>query len=255
MQGLMLAAGMGKRLAEYTNNNTKCMLKIGEVTLLERAINALKNAGINKLIIVVGYKGENVKKFVKENIKDFEVIFIDNLNYESSNNIYSLYLAKEYLETDNTILLESDLIYEEKLIKELMNNKNDNVAVVAKYEEWMDGTVVTIDEEEIIKEFITKNEIKQENINEYYKTVNIYKLSREFCKREYIPFLEAYMKAYGVNEYYELVLKAITNINKTKIFAMPIKKIKWYEIDNSYDLNVAKNLFEIGGNQCHRVKE
>ena len=244
MQGLMLAAGMGKRLVEYTNNNTKCMLKIGETTLLERAINALKKAGINKLIIVVGYKGENIKKFVKENIKDFEVIFIDNPDYESSNNIYSLYLAKKYLEMDDTILLESDLIYEEKLIQELANNKNDNVAIVAKYENWMDGTVVTIDSGERITEFITKKEIKQENTNEYYKTVNIYKMSKEFCIKEYIPFLEAYIKAYGVNEYYELVLKAITYINKTQIVAMPIKNIKWYEIDNSYDLNMAKTLFE-----------
>lgn len=244
MQGLMLAAGMGKRLAEYTNNNTKCMLKIGETTLLERAINTLKKVGINKLIIVVGYKGENVKKFVKENIKDFEVVFIDNPDYENSNNIYSLYLAKKYLEMDDTILLESDLIYEEKLIQELVNNKNNNVAVVAKYEDWMDGTVVTIDSEERITEFITKKEIKQENTNEYYKTVNIYKMSKEFCIKEYIPFLEAYIKAYGVNEYYELVLKAITYINKTKIVAMPIKNIKWYEIDNSYDLNMAKTLFE-----------
>ncbi len=244
MQGLMLAAGMGKRLAEYTNNNTKCMLKIGETTLLERAINTLKKVGINKLIIVVGYKGENVKKFVKENIKDFEVVFIDNPDYENSNNIYSLYLAKKYLEMDDTILLESDLIYEEKLIQELVNNKNNNVAVVAKYEDWMDGTVVTIDSEERITEFITKKEIKQENTNEYYKTVNIYKMSKEFCIKEYIPFLEAYIKAYGVNEYYELVLKAITYINKTQIVAMPIKNIKWYEIDNSYDLNMAKTLFE-----------
>lgn len=244
MQGLMLAAGMGKRLAEYTNNNTKCMLKIGETTLLERAINTLKKVGINKLIIVVGYKGENVKKFVKENIKDFEVVFIDNPDYENSNNIYSLYLAKKYLEMDDTILLESDLIYEEKLIQELVNNKNNNVAVVAKYEDWMDGTVVTIDTEERITEFITKKEIKQENTNEYYKTVNIYKMSKEFCIKEYIPFLEAYIKAYGVNEYYELVLKAITYINKTQIVAMPIKNIKWYEIDNSYDLNMAKTLFE-----------
>lgn len=161
-----------------------------------------------------------------------------------SNNIYSLYLAKKYLEMDDTILLESDLIYEEKLIQELVNNKNNNVAVVAKYEDWMDGTVVTIDSEERITEFITKKEIKQENTNEYYKTVNIYKMSKEFCIKEYIPFLEAYIKAYGVNEYYELVLKAITYINKTQIVAMPIKNIKWYEIDNSYDLNMAKTLFE-----------
>jgi len=243
MQGLMLAAGMGNRLGKYTAENTKCMLNIEGKTLIERAIDALKSAGINRLIMVVGYKSDNLKKFIQENVKDMEVIFIDNPDYDKSNNIYSFYLAKEWLEKDDTIMLESDLIYDNKMIQDLVDNKDKNVAVVAKYENWMDGTVVTIGENNKILEFIEKKDIKVDKLDEYYKTVNIYKLSKEFSKNEYIPFVEAFMKAYGVNEYYELALKAIAHLSRSDLKAMPIENIKWYEIDNAQDLENATKLF------------
>lgn len=243
MQGLMLAAGMGKRLGKYTQGNTKCMLEVAGKTLIERAVDALKSAGINRLVMVVGYKSENLKKFVNEKIKDMEIIFIDNPDYDKSNNIYSLYLAKDWLEKDDTIMLESDLIYENRMIQELVANENKDVALVAKYEQWMDGTVVTLDNKNRITEFIEKKDFRFDRINEYYKTVNIYKLSKEFSKNQYIPFLEAYMKAYGVNEYYELALKAIAHLSRSTLKALPIGDIKWYEIDDAQDYDIVNCLF------------
>lgn len=243
MQGLMLAAGMGKRLGKYTQGNTKCMLEVAGETLIERAVNALKSAGIHRLIMVVGYKSENLKNFIKQKIKDMEIIFIDNDNYDKSNNIYSLYLAKDWLEKDDTIMLESDLIFEDRMIQELVANKNKDVALVAKYEQWMDGTVVTIDSKNRITEFIEKKDFRFDRINEYYKTVNIYKLSKEFSKNQYIPFLEAYMKAYGINEYYELALKAIAHLSRSTLKALPIGDIKWYEIDDAQDYDIVNCLF------------
>lgn len=243
MQGLMLAAGMGKRLGKYTKGNTKCMLNVAGRTLIERAVDALKNVGINRLVMVVGYKSENLKKFINENIKDMEIVFIDNPDYDKSNNIYSLYLAKEWLEKDDTIMLESDLIYENKMIEELVKDKNKNVALVAKYEQWMDGTVVTLDDKNRITSFVEKKDFKFDRTDEYYKTVNIYKLSKEFSKNEYIPFLEAYMKAYGLNEYYELALKAIAHLSRSDLKALPIKNIKCYEIDDAQDYDIVNCLF------------
>ena len=243
MQGLMLAAGMGKRLGKYTQGNTKCMLEVAGETLIERAVNALKSAGIHRLIMVVGYKSENLKNFIKQKIKDMEIIFIDNDNYDKSNNIYSLYLAKDWLEKDDTIMLESDLIFEDRMIQELVANKNKDVALVAKYEQWMDGTVVTIDSKNRITEFIEKKDFRFDRIDEYYKTVNIYKLSKEFRKNQYIPFLEAYMKAYGINEYYELALKAIAHLSRSTLKALPIGDIKWYEIDDAQDYDIVNCLF------------
>lgn len=243
MQGLMLAAGMGKRLGKYTQGNTKCMLEVAGETLIERAVNALKSAGIHRLIMVVGYKSENLKNFIKQKIKDMEIIFIDNDNYDKSNNIYSLYLAKDWLEKDDTIMLESNLIFEDRMIQELVANKNKDVALVAKYEQWMDGTVVTIDSKNRITEFIEKKDFRFDRIDEYYKTVNIYKLSKEFSKNQYIPFLEAYMKAYGINEYYELALKAIAHLSRSTLKALPIGDIKWYEIDDAQDYDIVNCLF------------
>ncbi len=244
MQALMLAAGMGKRLAKFTQDNTKCMVEVNGKKLIERTIDILKQNGINKLVIVAGYKKENLKKYVQDNVKDIEVVFIDNDEYATSNNIYSLYLAKEYLECDDTLLLESDLIYEESLIKKILTNENKNLAAVAKYEKWMDGTVVEIDNNNNIKAFIEKKDFQVDKENEYYKTINIYKLSKEFSQKEFLPFLKTFMDVYGKNEYYELAFKILANLGRTDLKAQIIEGINWYEIDNEQDLNTANQLFK-----------
>ena len=248
MQAIMLAAGMGKRLKKYTKNNTKCMLEIHGKTLIERAIEALLEAGVKKFIIVIGYKGENLKNFLlheckNEKIKEMELIFIDNPVYDKTNNIYSLWLAKDELLKDDTLLLESDLIYDYDLIKRLVDNKEKNLVSVAKYEQWMDGTVIKIDKDNNVKEFIEKKNFLFEEISEYYKTVNVYKFSKDFSKKQLLPFLEAYMKAYGENEYYELVLKIITHLSRADLKALDVSDITWYEIDDAQDLGIAISKF------------
>ena len=202
MQALMLAAGMGRRLGKFTNNNTKCMVEVAGEKLIDRAIDAIKMAGIKKFILAIGYEGANLQNYVLDKYSDcgIEFVFIDNKDYATSNNIYSFYIAKEYLEQDDTVMLESDLIYDKSIIKKVVESKDKDIAVVAKYESWMDGTVVTCDEERNIVEFIEKTDMDLNLSEKYYKTVNIYKFSPEF-EGTYIPFLEAYMKAYGLNSY------------------------------------------------------
>lgn len=251
MQALMLAAGMGKRLGKYTKNNTKCMLEVDGKTLIERATEALLDAGIKKFVMVVGYRGENVKKYILEEcknprMKEMEFVFIDNDVYDRTNNIYSLYMAKEYLEKDDTILLESDLIYDPVLIKRLVDSKRPNLVSVAKYEQWMDGTVIKVDENNSITEFIEKKNFDYNEIDTYYKTVNVYKFSKKFSKNEFNPFLEAYIKSYGENEYYELVLKIIAHLSRSQLEALDVSDIDWYEIDDAQDLDIATCMFSRG---------
>ena len=251
MQALMLAAGMGKRLGKYTQGNTKCMLKIQGKTLIERAIEACLDAGIKKFILVVGYKGDNLKKYLLEectnpNIKKMKLEFIDNDVYDKTNNIFSLYLGKDKLIEDDTILLESDLIYDYDLIKRLVKNKEPNLVSVAKYEQWMDGTVIKIGANNSVSEFIEKKNFDFNELDNYYKTVNVYKLSKDFSKKEFIPFLDAYIKAYGENEYYELVLKIIAHLSRSRLKALDVSDITWYEIDDAQDLDIANCLFSSG---------
>lgn len=138
MQAVILAAGMGKRLGKYTKDCTKCMITVGNKKLIDRAVEALKQAGISRLIMVVGYEGEKLEHYLKENVKDMELVFIYNHDYTSTNNIYSLYMAKKELVKDDTILMESDLIYDYEVLQKLVSEPYENMVVVAKYEQWME---------------------------------------------------------------------------------------------------------------------
>lgn len=243
MQALILAAGTGSRLGKHTKDNTKCMLEINNVSLIKHALEKLNNVGIRKLILVVGYKKDNLIQHVGDKYKDIDIEYVENPIYDQTNNIYSLYLAKDKLEQDDTILLESDLIFEEEVLQRLLDDERRSLAVVDKYQSWMDGTAVTLDSDDSILNFFTKKTFRFQDVNEYYKTVNIYKFSKEFSQKSYIPFLEAYSKAMGDNEYYESVLRVITILEGQELRAMRLNGEKWYEIDDVQDKHNAEIIF------------
>lgn len=246
MQALMLAAGMGKRLGKYTENATKCMVPVNGKALIDYAIEALIEAGIKKFTLVVGYKRDVLKDYLKGKYPEITIEYIDNDVFDTTNNIYSLYMAKDVLAQDDTILLESDLIYDKKIIQELIDNPEKNLCVVSPFESWMDGTVTVLDESKGIQGILGKADFNWDNKSNYYKTVNIYKFSKEFAKDVYMPFLKAYQSAYGKNEYYETVLKVISFLDKSTLKAHVVDGSRWYEIDDPADLAIASTRFSTG---------
>lgn len=243
MQALILAAGMGRRLGEFTADNTKCMLPVNGVRLIDRMLNQLNRLPLKRIIIVVGYEAENLKDHIRRKFQDRNIVFVENPIYDKTNNIYSLWLAREMMVEDETLLLESDLIFEDKVLEMAFSSEYPNVALVAKYQTWMDGTMVRIDDECKIISFIPKKAFKYSDTEFYYKTVNVYKFSPEFVRDHYLPFLEAYIKVLGQNEYYEQVLRVITMIDIADIKALPINGLHWYEIDDVQDLRIAETIF------------
>ena len=248
MQALMLAAGMGKRLGRYTQNGTKCMVQVNGKALIEYAIEALVKANIKKFIIVTGYRNEILKEYIKskfdeKKLNGMVIEYIDNPIYDKTNNIYSLWLAKDKLIADDTVLLESDVIFDEKILFDLINCKDENLAMVSRFEPWMDGTCTLLDEKKNIVGMLDKAHFNWSDIKEYYKTVNIYKLSKTFSKQYYVPFLEAYQKAFGTNEYYETVLKVLTFLGSGNLKGFEVRGDQWYEIDDPADLAIAENRF------------
>ncbi|MBO5378284.1 MAG: aminotransferase class I/II-fold pyridoxal phosphate-dependent enzyme [Ruminiclostridium sp.] len=243
MQGLILAAGMGKRLKELTRNNTKCMVQVNGVTLIERVLRQLDKLNLSRVIIVIGYEGQKLVDYIETlNIKT-EICYVENKIYDKTNNIYSLALAKNYLLEDDTLLLESDLIFEDAVLDVLLNDPRETLALVDKYESWMDGTCVTIGDNDTIETFIPGKKFVFEDIPDYYKTVNIYKFSKSFSESRYVPFLNAYSKALGNNEYYEQVLRVITMLDDPEIKAKKLDGELWYEIDDIQDLDIASSMF------------
>jgi histidinol-phosphate/aromatic aminotransferase/cobyric acid decarboxylase-like protein/choline kinase len=247
MQAIILAAGMGRRLGDLTKENTKCMVPVNGVRLIDRLLGQLSQLNLNRIIIVVGYKGKELREYITSSLwgrsGGAPIEFAENPIYDKTNNIYSLSIVKDRLQEDDTLLIESDLIFSDRLFPMLLDNPYPNLALVAKYESWMDGTMVRLDEDLNIVNFVSKEAFDYADVNSYYKTVNIYKLSREFLQHQYVPFLDTYTKAVGNNEYYENVLRIISMLNSHNMKALPIGNERWYEIDDKQDLDIAEAIF------------
>ena len=256
MQAIILAAGMGKRLKEHTRNNTKCMVRVNGETLIERLLGQLDSANLSRIVIVVGYEGQKLIDYIGTLNISTPIKFVDNPIYDKTNNIYSLSLAKEYMKEDDTLLFESDIILEDKILKSLIEDPRETLALVDEYKSWMDGTCLRLDENDRIVDFISGKKFDFTNTKGCYKTVNIYKFSKHFAEKQYIPFLDAYQEALGVNEYYEQVLRVITMLDGAEIVGKRLNGEKWYEIDDEQDLDIAATLFDKDiDNRVSRLEE
>lgn len=242
-QAIILAAGMGKRLGKYTQDGTKCMVRVNRWSLIERSLSALEAAGIRRVVLVVGYRAERLRSFLEGKFAGLELVYVTNDIYDKTNNIYSLWLARSFLAAEDTLLLESDLVFEPELLTELVADPEPNLAMVSKFEAWMDGTVTLVDEQRDIVAVVDKRDFKWRSVEDYYKTVNIYKFSAEFSRKYYLPFLDAYLAAFGDNVYYEQVLKVLAFLDNVRLKAHPVSGRRWYEIDDPHDLAVAETIF------------
>ena len=198
MQAIILAAGMGKRLKSKTAEHTKSMVAILGKTFLEHSLDKLTQFNLSRIVLVIGYCGDEVRRVIGNSYNGVPVEYVENVDYATTNNIYSLYLARDYLAQEDTLLLESDLIYDTSVIKRLLDNPHPNLAAVAKYKTYMDGTVVKINKNDEITAFISKEHFDYTEIDSYYKTVNIYKFTKEFLTDQYLPFLSAYCSVVGL---------------------------------------------------------
>ena len=254
MQAIILAAGMGRRLGELTSSTPKCMVKVNGVTLIERMLRQIDNLHLSRIVIVIGHEGAKLSEYISTLGVKTPVVYVDNPIYYKTNNIYSLALASQFLHEDDTLLFESDLIFEDSVLAELVNDPRETLALVDKYESWMDGTCVKLRDDDSIEAFIPGKYFRFSDIKSYYKTVNIYKFSLHFSRTHYIPFLKAYQEALGLNEYYEQVLRLITMLDYPEIKAKRLSGQKWYEIDSIQDLDIAESIFtEDDGEKLRRI--
>lgn len=182
MQGIILAAGMGKRLKNITKNKTKCMVEVNGISLIERMLKILDRKDLSRIVIVTGYQEETLKEYIVSLTIHTPIIFVENPIYDKTNNIYSLSLTATFLEEEDTLLLESDLIFDETVIDLILCDPRENLALVDRFESWMDGTCMLLDENDCIVDMVAKKNLHFVNADQYYKTVNIYKFSRHFSK-------------------------------------------------------------------------
>ena len=243
MQAIILAAGKGSRLNDLTADRPKCMVCVAGGSIIERMLRGIDRLGLSKVIIVDGYCGNILRAYISSLDIKTPVSYIYNPIYDSTNNIYSLWLAKEMLLEDDTLLLESDIVFEENVLYGLYADTRKDLALVAKYKDWMDGTCLVLDDDDSIRKFVLGNCVDKNKLAEYYKTVNIYKFSKEFSRNLYVPELDAYRNEFGDGKYYEAALGALVDRVGSCIKARCLSSEIWYEIDTLQDLHAANKLF------------
>ena len=243
MQAIILAAGMGRRLGELTRYDTKCMIEVNGIRIIDRLLANLAVARLSRIVLVIGFQGDKLRAYLGNEYCGIPIYYLENPYYAYTNNIYSLFLARHHLASDDTLLLESDIVFEKRILERVLEEPYPDVAVVDRYKSWMDGTMVTVDEKQFIVDFVSKHTFSYEKTPTYFKTVNIYRFSKEFSVGKYVPFLEAYCKCFDNSAYYEQILAVLSLLDKAGLKALPLEGEKWYEIDDMQDLDIAETLF------------
>jgi histidinol-phosphate/aromatic aminotransferase/cobyric acid decarboxylase-like protein/choline kinase len=240
MKAIILCAGYGNRMSPLTKTTHKTLLKIGEETIIDRILNSLINNDILNVVIVTGYLEEQLKRHINDNFSNLAVQYIHNPRYRETNNIFSLALAFENISIDDDILLiESDIIYNDAVLQRAINAKYENVALVSPYKIGMDGTVVQLSSNKILNIFPPHLHDENFNLFDKFKTLNIYKFSKDFCQKEFRKLLIHYARSIDDNSYYELVLGIIIYMQRQYIYAEVIDNNDWFEVDDPNDLENA----------------
>lgn len=246
MKAIILAAGFGNRMSPLTNDTHKTLLKVAEESILDRILDSLIKNNVFNIILVTGYRSEELVNHVNKKYSSLNFQFIHNPKYRETNNIYSLALAfQEIIFDEDVILIESDLIYKEGVIEAAINSKYDNVALVSPYVIGLDGTVVQVQGNQITNIFPPHLQDEKFNLFDKYKTLNIYKFSKEFCITEFNKLLVYYANTIDDNCYYELILGILIYMQKKAIYCEIINNSSWVEVDDPNDINNAEYVFNV----------
>ncbi|NOY71601.1 MAG: phosphocholine cytidylyltransferase family protein [Gammaproteobacteria bacterium] len=249
---LLLAAGTGTRLQPLTFDAPKCLTEVNGTPILERLIYNLRVQKIKRLVVVIGYLGDQIKAFLQQYAADMQIEYIDNPVYRTTNNIYSLWLAREHIRNSPFLLVESDLVFEASMLDELLV---PNKIALSKILPWMNGTTVELDSTSRVTAFRKGGEVVS-GVPQY-KTVNIYSLSPQ----SWIVVeerLRLYIESGRLSDYYEAIFTELVAEGSLDFGAVFFKKNRWYEVDTQADLVEAEKLYDsprVVNTEAHAVND
>lgn len=242
MKGLILSAGMGTRLHPLTRTRPKCLVHVAGRPMMEYQLDSLRRAGVDNCTIVVGYMAEAVRRYFGSDYRGVSLSYVENTTYASTNNLYSFWLARAEFD-DDVLLLEADLVFDDRLVRELVVMDEPNVAIVDRFQSNMDGTVI-LAENGAAKSMVLK--VDQGPGFDYrraLKTVNIYRLSKESLVEAIVPKMDEFLQEGRADQYYEAVFADLIATGRMNMAVMNTGNNKWAEIDTLSDLRDAEKRF------------
>jgi len=245
---LLLAAGTGSRLFPLTKSSPKCLTLVNETSILERLVENIKMQGFKRLVIVTGYKKECIMDFLGSKSGDLNIEYIHSPLYLTTNNIYSLWIARNII-NEPFVLFESDLVLNTSLLNEMVFP--DKMAT-ATMQPWLDGTTVSVNKTDQVTRFHKGTTDSYSDIR--YKTVNIYSFSLASW-RAIVKRLNQYVSEGSVNCYYETVFSEMVADKSLSFESVSFDHKPWYEIDTIHDLAEAEKLFPVKLKKRHILEK
>lgn len=234
MQAIILAAGLSKRLRPLTDSTPKCLLKVGEKTILEMTINNILKNGIKDFVMVTGYRENMIKDFIAQKYPDLRIKYLTNSDYENNNNSYSLWMTKDHI-TGDCILLDSDILFDYRIISKLLASRHpDCLALNSNHKLGDEEIKVIVDSTDKILH-IGKEPDPAKSAGE---SIGIERFSHDFFKKLGDVLNRKIAKEQNVNEFYEVSFQELID-KGNGIFAVNVSEYKSMEIDTPADLERA----------------
>ncbi|MFQ5965315.1 MAG: NTP transferase domain-containing protein [Candidatus Scalinduaceae bacterium] len=234
MKVIILAAGIGKRMSAVTNRIPKCLIMIGNKTLLERLLESLSLLDIKDIVIVVGHLKEKIKEAIKNNPNNFKIKYIENEQY-TKGSILSLWYARNELDND-TLIMDADVLFHNEILIKLARSKNSNCFLIDEYFE---------DTGEEMKLFVRENKVIGISKHNSYdcdfigEGVGFFKLSSSDC-HILKNILEEFERTGRINVEYEDALHEL--LTHCSVGFERVGDLPWIEIDFEEDIGMANNV-------------
>ena len=244
MKAIILAAGLGRRMRPLTNHTHKTLLPIAGTTILHRLLGSLRDCDVRDVCIVTGYRRQDLQLAITHEFNDLNVEFVDNPQYETTNNVFSMALALESISVDDDVLLvESDLIVDPRVMEQIVHTRHANAALVDKYHAGLDGTVVSVAGNDAITQVYPSHlQGEKFDFSDKYKTLNIYKFDKEFARSTFRDLLSFYSRSIDSSCYYEHLLGVLIYMRAATVYAEHVQH-PWAEVDDPNDLMSAEYVF------------
>lgn len=242
LPAVILAAGRGTRLGSLSDDQPKPMTEVNGVSIFDNLMSSLIAHGFEQVILVTGYLNHILEKAAGPYRNRCEIITVYNEIYATTNNIYSLWLAREYLKA-GFYLFEADIFFEDAVMRDLVTAEPGNVMLIGKYNALMDGTVVDLDvRDRVISMYLKRHQGDGFDYSDKYKTVNFYRIGGELAAGFFMQKMKEHIMQENLNSYYELIIREALE-QKHVFYGLKTGSKLWWEIDNQEDLKRCVSLF------------
>lgn len=245
MKAIILAAGIGSRIRPLTDNSPKCLLKVGDKTILERMLYHIQCCGIDEVIFVLGYLQDQIRVYVKTAFPELDATYLVNDNYDTTNTGYSLMLALRETKESAFVKFDADVVFDAEILKQLIDSAHENCLCIDKN--------IQLDAEEIKVTIEGNNKVVKVSksvrpIDAIGESIGIEKISGQTAELLLAELQKNMLDGENHQNYYEDAYERL--IAKTVPFhALDISGLRWTEIDTHEDLAMAETIFRLPSSQ------